>query len=80
MGALDTTKTSPAPSPGYCLQVTRPDSDNGAACIWLAADVETEFAEWKEMLCIAANKTRSQVSARKFNFQSTGPTSAVSHQ
>ena len=46
---------------GHCLQVSRPGSDAGASSIWLAAEAETEFSEWKEMLDIAANKRRSQV-------------------
>ena len=52
--------------PRHCLQVSRPGVDSGASSIWLAAEAEAEFTEWKEMLAIAANKRRSQVSSMNF--------------
>ena len=64
-----------AATPRYCLQVFRPDSDSGASSIWLAADSETEFAEWKEMLHIAANKRRSQVNEPELNLYEVRKTS-----
>ena len=53
---------APGAQPRLCLQVSRPGLDSGASSIWLAAQVAAEFSEWKEMLAIAANKRRSQVS------------------
>ena len=53
-----------AGQPRYTLQLCRPDTSHvagDAGSIWLAADSEAEFAEWSEMLDMAANKRRSQV-------------------
>ena len=53
-----------AAQPRYTLQLCRPDTSHvagDAGSIWLAADSEAEFAEWSEMLDMAANKRRSQV-------------------
>ena len=49
-----------AGQPRYTLQLCRPDT-SPVGSIWLAADSEAEFAEWSEMLDMAANKRRSQV-------------------
>ena len=54
----------PGVMPRRCLQVSRSGIDAGASSIWLASEAEAEFTEWKEMLSIAANKRRSQVSTK----------------
>ena len=59
----------PGAKPRHCLQISRPGVDSGASSIWLATEAEAEFTEWKEMLAIAANKRRSQVSSNSNNFK-----------